>query len=150
MSNAMIRVNDAGLYQVGITRNGINFEPDGEPFTKPGPAVDYARRLDGEAPRPRFDDSAGSLGGGLASGDDRAETEAPDLGQALTLGLADAPAGTCAGCGGPIPPGRRGQHRLTCSPACRERARYRRAAIAAGADTDAETHDLTPSRPAAG
>lgn len=50
-----------------------------------------------------------------------------------------AEAGSCAGCGEPLPPGRHGQRRLTCSAACRQRVSYRRAAKAARADADSGT-----------
>lgn len=57
-----------------------------------------------------------------------------------------SPAGTCAGCGGPVPRGRHGQRRLTCSAACRQRARRRAAAEPTPAPTDSGTGFVTPSR----
>jgi hypothetical protein len=44
------------------------------------------------------------------------EASGPEPDASLTAG------GGCAGCGGPLPPGRHGQRRLTCSAACRQRA----------------------------
>jgi hypothetical protein len=53
---------------------------------------------------------------------------------------------TCEVCSGPMPTGRHGQERRTCSDACRQRARYRRQAGLPVADADSETRNLTPSR----
>lgn len=53
----------------------------------------------------------------------------------------------CAGCGGPLPPGRHGQRRLTCSATCRQRARRRHGEDPASTDADSGTSDVTPSRP---
>jgi len=143
MTELFIRVTDARRYQPYRLVNGLYKLDVGPSFATPREAVDYCK---GQAPRPRLDDSAGP--GGLASGDDRAEPEAPSAshtGSESVQGMREPV--VCAGCGGPLPPVHRGQRRLTCSPACRERARYRRGAGQTGPDEDAQAVVLTPSRP---
>jgi hypothetical protein len=72
----------------------------------------------------------------------------PSMPVAATVSVAveSKPAGRCAGCGVPLPPGRRGQRRSTCSAACRQRARRHPAEEATSTATDSGTASVTPSR----
>lgn len=54
----------------------------------------------------------------------------------------------CPGCGGPLPLGRRGQDRLTCSDRCRQAVGRRRAVRGARADGNGADADVTASRAA--
>jgi hypothetical protein len=140
---AVIRVDQAMRYQVGLSRNGVDFRPDGEPFKRPREAVEYARRIngDGEAPRPGQLDLARPFGADRR--DAAGQPEAPVPQEASSTSGATS---RCAVCGGPLPPGSRRQRR-TCSDTCRERARYRRAAGEAEVDVEAQPPDLTVSEP---
>ncbi len=129
---AIARVDDQLKHRAAFLIDGrIHDAPVGPAFDRPRDAIRLVKLLNGETPRPGQSDSA--VLGSTPSGDEAGQTEAPDLGQALTLGLADATAGTCAGCGGPLPPGRHGP-----------------ATPHLGPDTDGATANLTPSRPAPG
>lgn len=136
-----IRVDEAGRYQAYRLINGLYKLDVGAPFATPREAIDFCN---GRAPRPV---SHPDLARAIEDADRRdaagAPTEAPDLGQALTLGpaveLPPSAAGvsrTCEACGGPLPHGSRSQRR-TCDVACRQRAQYRRAHGLPVADTDA-------------
>jgi hypothetical protein len=136
---AIARVDEQLKHRAAFLVDGrIHGAPVGPAFDKPRQAIALVDLLNGEAPRPRLDDSSGPVSG-LTRGDARVEPEAP--------GPQEASTSTCAGCGGPLPPGRHGQRRLTCSAACRQRLRYQRSAKRAGADIDGGTPNLTPSRP---
>lgn len=139
-----IRVDDAGRHQPYRLVNGLYKLDVGQPFATPREALDYVKANNGEAPRPT---SAPDLARAVRVSTDDADrrdeapasTEAPGPQEASTSG--------CAGCGGPLPPGRHGQRRLTCSAACRRTAARRAAAEAARVDTDAISAPVTPSRP---
>ena len=104
-------------------------------------------------PRPTSNDLARDLGNGAARRDASTWPEAPDLGQETSS--------ACPGCGGPLPPGRRGQDRATCSDRCRRRMARRNAGPISterrnpGRPTDKDVamavsstgSSVTPSRP---
>lgn len=127
--NTTIRGEDTGRHQVGWTRNGIDFTPVGESFDKPRQAIDYATELEGWGPASRSTSAPDLARLGAESRDEGpASSEVP-------VSSPDA-SSVCAGCGGPIAPGRHGQRRLTCSVVCRQRVARQSADEARRADTD--------------
>jgi hypothetical protein len=142
-------VDDQGKHRAAFIVGQRQKHPAGPAFDRPRDAIAFSRLLEEDAPRSgsrlsRSSDLAvpvaGEPDGRFSEAPDRASPSLPDAGP-----IEPAP-GTCAGCGGPLPPGRRGQRRLTCSVACRQRARYHRAAVVGGADVDSGAQNLTPSR----
>lgn len=139
-----------GLYVVGYTTDGRDFDPAADGFKTPREACDFAYELEGHPTSRRAPDLAS--GSPLPSSQGLALGEAPE-GRALSVpqpaevGSTISAGTTCPGCGGPLPPGSRGQERKTCSAACRERLRYQRAANAPRPDADSTGPNLTPSQP---
>lgn len=113
----------------GRTRYGAAFLVDGRTRTAPIALFDrqrdaftLVRILNGEAPQGQPDPTTPGRSPGAVP--DRAGPGASDPGGSDS----PDPGGVCAGCGGPLLLGRRGQRRRTCSAACRQRARRHPAA----------------------
>ena len=128
-----------GAYRVYATETGIDRTYFDQPFRKPRPAIAYSDELAGLPGRHPSPDLARDRISTASRDEVAVPIEAPDPDR-------DA-SSVCAGCGGPLPPGRHGQRRLTCSVACRRAAARHAAARAVGADTDGGTPLVTPSRP---
>jgi endogenous inhibitor of DNA gyrase (YacG/DUF329 family) len=160
---AIARVDEQLKHRAAFLIDGrIHGDAVGPAFDRPRDAIALVRILNGdEASRPAPDPDLARPA--LGTGSDRRDAdptppEAPVLGAgASTLGPAVAippaaagasrTAGTCPGCGGPLPPGRRGQARATCSDRCRRRVARRAAEETARLDTDGAGSPVTPSRP---
>lgn len=105
-------------------------------FDRPRDALALVRILNGEAPR-------GPLAPTTPVDERRAVPDPAGPGAPGPVpGVPSTAGDVCAGCGDPIPPGRHGQRRRTCSVACRQRARGRRGSNARQADTGG---GVTPS-----
>lgn len=146
----------------GRTRFGVAWQLFGRVTHSPAIAlfdrqVDARRFLDilsgrDRAPRPGPDlaPALGTVEQGQAQAQAPVRADVLPSTPAVAAGpepVAVMPAGTCAGCGGSLPPGRHGQRRLTCSAACRQRARRRAGAEPTPASTDSGPGFVTPSRP---
>lgn len=149
----------------GRTRFGVAWQLFGRVVHSPAIALfdrqADARRfrdiLDGRAPTSRPGSDLAPALGSVEQG--QAQAEAPVRVPALpsTPAVATGPEPVavmpatrrCAGCGGPLPPGRHGQQRLTCSAACRQRARRRPAEERTSTPTDGGMALVTPSRASA-
>lgn len=141
--DTFIRIDEAGRHQVYRLRDGRFPEDIGEPFATPREAIDYSNALEARAPRPvNHPDLARAVWGGAESRD--------EVGSPAEAPVASSAPGTCAGCGGPVPVGRRGQRRATCSTACRKAVSRQSAGPLAAAtpqvDMDATSPHVTPSR----
>jgi len=132
-----IRVDAGGRYQPFRLVNGLYKLDVGTPFATPREAIDFCNQAAGLPARHPSPDLARAFG---------EATESRDAVAVPSEASGGASSSGCAGCGGPLPPGRHGQRRLTCSAACRRTAARRVAAEAARLDTDGASADVTPSR----
>jgi len=141
-------VNGAPSGQGGRTRHGVAWLVNGRTqtapialFGRPRDALALLRVLKGEAPR-------GPLAPTTPVDERQAVPDPASPGAPGPVPGAPSTAGdVCAGCGCPIPPGRRGQRRRSCSVACRRAASRRVAAEADRPDADGAGRLVTPSRP---
>jgi hypothetical protein len=107
-------------------------------------ALDGGRRGQSAGPAFPFDRAGGRAARALASvlNSRLASAEAPD--PAVPTLTASAATSACVRCGRALPPGSRRQRR-TCSDACRQAVRYRRATEGASADGNGRASFLTVS-----
>ena len=129
----------------GTTTYGVAFfdglrpgAPVGVPFDRPRKATAFATLINGETPIPRSAPETLPVGLGAAV---EVTPGRPDI----ALPDREHDGSVCAGCGGPVPTGRHGQRRTTCSRACRVAVHRRHATEAGRAAPIGATASVTPS-----
>jgi len=132
-----------GAYRVYATETGIDRTYFDQPFRKPRAAIAYSDELAGLPGRHPSPDLARDRISTASRDEVAVPIEAPDR----TQDVSSAP-GTCAVCGGALPPGSRPQRR-TCSGACRVALARGRVAVEANASpvTVSEASEARPAVP---